>query len=50
MILTKPFGQVQRHLKENVKFVFALYIPPLFKKIDAPTTQIAYYLWNMEEM
>lgn len=50
MILTNPFGQVQRHLKENVKFVFALYIPPLFKKIDAPTTQIAYYLWNMEEM
>lgn len=31
MILTKPFGQVQRHLKENAKFVFALYIPPLFK-------------------
>lgn len=32
MILTKPFGQVQRHLKENAKFVFALYIPSLFKK------------------
>lgn len=45
MILTKPFGQVRRHLKENAKFVFALYIPSLFKKkIDAPTTQIAYYL------
>lgn len=44
MILTKPFGQVQRHLKENAKFVFALYIPSLFTKIDAPTTQIAYYL------
>lgn len=47
MILTKPFGQVQRHLKENAKFVFALYIPSLFKKkikIDAPTAQIAYYL------